>query len=386
MPVPESEVEHLFFPASRIRQVFPIQGQKQAEQQHSEQAAPFPWILSPALDLLLCCGGMVWIIGLTQFFVVDLLLPQFSANFAIAILACSHLFAESHIAATWFRIYSEPKNTRSYSIALIGPSLVLLLCFAGLSNYSFTAFMCKIYTIWVAHHFTSQTYGITLLYCIKNGCSIDAADKFVLRLMMNSVAAVAVTRQLTDDSWAVNQFIGVELPKWSFVPPSSFVIAVLILQVSVCIFAVRTFSKVLKGRKCLPVPAMLMILTIVATFTAGNELFAELRNYLPAYFHASQYLAITGAAFLMKGESAKHLPPNRKWLAFTKKEAVAYFAKLFICSGITFLLLPALLSLCVSAKEQAFAAVFCAVNLHHFISDMLIWKLRNPAVQNSLVR
>ena len=133
------------------------------------ESKPYGWILHPAIDMLLCCGGLVWAFFSVHFFLIapahNIALTQMMALFAIIL---THCFSETHTVATLVRAYRTADTRRQYAAythwaALACAAVGLLALFVQ----GLTPLLAKLYLVWVAQHFTAQTYGMVLLYCFK---------------------------------------------------------------------------------------------------------------------------------------------------------------------------------------------------------------------------
>ena len=103
------------------------------------------------------------------------------------------------------------------------------------------------------------------------------------------------------------------------------------------------------------------------------------------FFHSAQYLVVTTSVYLKE----RGLPPNISFsqiATMLRTPAFArYFALLFVVGFSVSFLFPQWLMGHQPAAGIAFACVFVTVNLHHFITDSFIWKLRDPVLQKLLV-
>src|SRR5262249_23760525 len=74
------------------------------------------WILNPAIDLIFCCGGIVWLLlGLHYLLVNVIHVPQLEQILPLIAIAGTHAFGESHTMATLVRIYRSEESRRQYA-------------------------------------------------------------------------------------------------------------------------------------------------------------------------------------------------------------------------------------------------------------------------------
>jgi hypothetical protein len=351
----------------------------------SDSPARFPWILNPVIDILFCCGGIVWLLFALQYWIVDPSENVFYAGLlSISATIAAHTFGETHIAATLFRLYSNKAMRRKhFGLAVFLPIVTVLLCACGLHIPGFTAILLKLYLLWVIQHFTGQTYGFVLIYCFKRGYLLNRLDKLTLACLLNCSAALAIVRQLTFEQWSAPAFLGQQLPFWGPLPEAIYDICVFALQLSAIAFAFRIVKKLIVERTQFPVPAMLLILTIISTLVSQQDAASVLFIYVPSLLHGTQYLALTLSQNLK--EHHCDLPADKIWTVIFKNVGLRYFGSLILVAVALFIGVPALISLFGFSWQLAFANVFCLINLHHFLTDMHIWKIRDPDLKSTLV-
>src|SRR6185295_9892019 len=126
-----------------------------------EKPAPYGWILSPAIDLLFSCGGLVWLFFGLHHFIVGSHSRDFVAQaLVVIVILATHLLSETHNIATLQRIYQDEDKTKfayfkTKLVAICGTLAILGLAFPPLA-----AIFTKVYLVWVSQHFTAQTYGL----------------------------------------------------------------------------------------------------------------------------------------------------------------------------------------------------------------------------------
>ena len=130
---------------------------------------------------------------------------------------------------------------------------------------------------------------------------------------------------------------------------------------------------------------MMIIVTTVAIFTAGQEVAGVLWIYAPAYYHATQYLAISIAQHMKELSYTGEHEPDRVLRLTGEQTGMDYYVRVMIVATALYVGLPSLLHLFGIPFALAFANVFCVLSLHHFLTDMAIWKLRDPKVHETLI-
>jgi hypothetical protein len=355
----------------------------------SQSDAPpkFPWIVNPVVDLLLCCGGLLWILAAFDFFVLrpsnnDLLYQAM----ALCTIAGTHVLSETHIGATLARVYKTPERSKKFALyTRWAASGCLLLGIAGLFVQGLTPVLAKIYLLWVAQHFTAQTYGLVLMYCYKSDYVLSAFHKRTLSWLMNSTAAFAMLRQLTYKEWNPDGFLAQHIPFWGPLPEWMIQSCTAVLIGSAVAFVCCSALKFAKERKMVPLPAMLNLLTGVLIFVVGRDATGLLWLYVPAFYHGSQYVVLSIAYYLRESGKAKIADRRRFGQLLLRSPALRYQGLLLLIAIGIFIGLPRLLGEVGISYTLAFATIFVSFNLHHFITDRAIWKLRDREVRDNLL-
>lgn len=343
----------------------------------------FPWILNPVLDLLFCCGGLVWILLLFQDCILSNLNSRWSQIAATITLSSAHLFAEAHVSATFFKIYQSKESRQQFRLCSFWQTiLTLCVCLAGLFFPPVTAALLKLYLLWVYQHFTGQAYGLILIYCMKAKFTLSAFERAILSLLLNCTAIEAITRQLLPSTESPQYFLGIDLPVWNFIPTQIHSTVYYLLLATIFVFAYIIIMRALKQQNLFPIPALLLLVTIVTAIS--TQLADRLWIYLPAFFHATQYLAITASQYI-KQQDGQSTPSNEVWRKVVSLQGLNYYSNLLVLSVLLYVLVPAFLQLLGFPQALSFATIFVVLNLHHFASDAIIWKMRDPKTRSQLI-
>ena len=351
------------------------------------QTRPYEWILHPVLDLLFCCGGAVWIFYAIHFLAFG---PESTAKPVQIMLALSALGAiglsETHVVATLQRIYCKRDQRRKFAPytvwAAVGCALVGL---AGCFFEQLVPVFLKVYLLFVAQHFTAQTYGLALLYCAKRAYVLKAWEKRILGALMQSTMLAAVLRQLTFRDWGDANLFGYQLPFWGPLP------AWICQAADTCVGICALAMVMVVGRKwqaCgrfMPLPAVLLTVTGVVIFIVGKHINSTLWIYVPAFFHGSQYIAVSLAFYLKEKGLPAGISAREIATQVTEPVAIRYLTLLFVCAVCFFHGLPFAAHLIGLKATTIAASTFAAIHFHHFLADRAIWKLRDSDVRKLLI-
>jgi hypothetical protein len=162
------------------------------------------WILNGPIDVLLSCGGLVWILFALHAASTLCGRPGLTAQplFALLVIIGTHALSETHTVATLARAYKDEETRRRFSLQTRWFALLAAVSIvAGLAFKEVTPFLSKIYLLWVVQHFTAQTYGLALVYCFKSGYRLALWEKRCIAWLLNATALMTIVRQLTFKEW-----------------------------------------------------------------------------------------------------------------------------------------------------------------------------------------
>ncbi len=336
------------------------------------------WILSPRLDLIFICGGLLWCI----FFFCYPLSFGFHPKSTLTVLLTfggALMFADSHNAATILRLIEERGLAKSHPIVSFVLPVAFVACGALLLlNSSWLSLAITLYLIVVAQHATAQAYGIAMIYLRKSGLSLGLWQVKLVRAAFHSMMIAAIVRQFCPGAPA--ESLGVKTlfhPVFDLVTPLIFdglAVAATASMFGMLIWECR------KAKVPLHPGAALLTLSTLAVFTLGQSHYLALA-LAPAYLHGSQYLAVTTSLLL---KQQKQQEQQKHYCAANLQDLCAYFGKLFSMGLAIYLVLPYGISRLGFSTVDALAVVFLMVNFHHFVADAVIWKMR-PNTQQKLL-
>ncbi|MGE4130267.1 MAG: hypothetical protein AB7F86_01445 [Bdellovibrionales bacterium] len=333
------------------------------------------WFLTPSLDLLFVCGGMVWILaGLTGLMLGLGYSYQNSATFTIFLLVSVNLLANSHTMATFVRLYHSSANRQSYfeyGFLLILP--VLGLTWIGARSETMAALFVRLYGILVGWHYARQVYGLCLLYGLKQGYQIPEVVRLSWQLLVWAVSLkVAVTRMIYPDTLA--RVLNISALPTPILPFEVFTVAkvFLILVAAACVVLIFWFG--IKRAEWPPLPAVVLLSSMTLFFLSEGLLDSILWYFIPAFFHGSQYIAVSGV-FHMNESGARNIQ------GVSLSRIVTYLLALVGGGILIYYGIPYFMGWIGFEQRIALAAVFCVVNFHHFLTDGAIWRLRTFSIR-----
>jgi len=360
------------------------------------------WLYGPVPDLLLGCGvGSLCMMAAIAWYGTGHLAAILPTGLMILI------FSLPHYGATLVRVYDRPEDRREYAMYAWWVSFGLAALFV-FSLYSplLGSILLTIYLTWSPWHYTGQNYGIVSLMLGRRGVAVPELGRRALRysfwlsyaltfLAMHGVERAANYTPVPYQG-SVYQLLPLGLPGVLTTP---LLAAVSVAYVGLTGFAIVSLLRARGGglRACAPAFVLMLTQTLWFSFPV---LFRYLRssvgdvtpfaNVYTAYgflwiaaAHAVQYLWITSYFYgLAPPESPlARRPETLQRGTYLAKAALSGFA-IWIVPAVLFA--PAYLGH-LPAEVGLSLMVAAMVNLHHFILDGAIWKLRRKSVSDRLL-
>lgn len=284
--------------------------------------------------------------------------------------ALTLLFVGPHYAATYRRAFASRDILRAHPVVTLVVPLVLLVVAIAAVRWPRTVGMTffATYVIWSGYHYSGQSLGLALLYPLRQGARLSPTEKRMVAfplyaswilslvgLFRLEVAARNPAYQLTREA-----LFRIRLPAWA-----------LVVGVALMLASLGSLARLarLRRRAGRPLPrAVWSVVTAqLAWFGIGlwNPFFTVT---LVPIFHGAQYLSIT----------SWHQTRGRSAATFALYAGTVLLLGVVISPGLMF----AGRALGGNGPVVA-AAVLSFINLHHFLMDGRIWRLRERRVSES---
>lgn len=301
-----------------------------------------------------------------------------------------------HYGATLLRVYQRPEDRRRYALFGYGASLLVLLAFVwGVYDLLVGSLLLTLYLTWSPWHYASQNYGIGMMFLRRRGVALTAWSKrlykwsFVLSFALTFLAfhgAKSGTVYAPGEyELSVYQLIPLGIPNGLvevLIPLCAGAYATCLIGSAVCFLRVASWrdlvpSAVLVGSQALwfAIPLLARhadLLTDIDPLSAEHAAYAFLWI---AAAHAVQYVWIT--RYYARTSPS---PPGRATYLW---QTVLAGAAIWVVPALVFA--PGVLGN-VPFDAGLGALVAAAVNLHHFVLDGAIWKLRDGRIARILLR
>jgi len=352
--------------------------------------SPSPWLFGPFPDLLFGCGVLYALLfGLFSVAGAELRALQPQLLFPLLVL----VFGTPHYGATLLRVYEKRRDRRAYVLFSLWATLAVAALFAlSLWWGPAATFFVTLYLSWSPWHYTGQNYGLAVMFLRRGGVALEPGLKrWIYASFVLSYALVFLLLHSTDAgandlpygyAEVSARFQPLGIPTRVTAVAAPLLIAANLLALARAAFGLRGAApRVL-------LPAALLALSQILWFSLpygleagglsapGDALRWDLRTHYflwIAVAHSIQYLWVTAYYARQSGEPGG-------W-----RGQLPHYAKV-LAAGAAVWTAPVLLFGTHTGGPLAFDAglgllVAAAVNVHHFILDGAIWKLRGPIAE-----
>jgi tetratricopeptide (TPR) repeat protein len=332
------------------------------------------WIYGPWTDLIFGCGA--WSAPLLL--IAGLLGTSHFHTWTVAFYLLAIVFNYPHFMATIYRAYHTKEEFIKYRVFTL--HLTLLLVLTGLLAHAWFPLVPWVFTLyicWSPWHYSRQNFGLLMMFLRRNGATVNTAER---RLLHYAFVASYIMLLISFQTGASGDplVLSLGLPA-RFAHPAELLMAAVFLVLS----AVAFMRLAKSGLRALAAP-LTLLLSQFLWFLVPILLALAMRIEIPqsryssgilAVLHSAQYLWITSYYAQREARAAGRVGWSR----------LAYFGAL-IAGGIAlFIPGPWIVSYVFHYDFAVSFLIFTAlVNIHHFILDGAIWKLRDSRVATLL--
>ena len=335
-----------------------------------------PWIYRPWLDLLVGCGA--WSAPLLA--IAAWMTPSHTHAWVVAFYFLAVIFNYPHFMATVYRAYRTREGFEKYKFFTLHVTLVLALtgillhAFYFLLPWVFTLYIC-----WSPWHYSGQNYGLLQMFVRRGGMTLTARERLWLRAAFISSYLMLIASFETGGS---NDplILSLGLPA-KFTIPARIAFGVAFAG---CAWLALGPSLVRNGMRAMAAP-LTLLLTQFLWFVLPTLLELHSTYQIPQTRYSSGILAVLHSAQYLWITSYYH---RRDALASGQSNwrMAGYFLTL-IAGGIAlFIPGPWIVSYIFHFDfTTSFLISTALVNIHHFILDGAIWKLRDSRIASVLI-
>jgi tetratricopeptide (TPR) repeat protein len=335
-----------------------------------------PWIYRPWLDLLVGCGA--WSAPLLA--VALLMTAAHTHAWAMAFYLLAIVFNYPHFMATIYRAYHTSADFEKYKFVTLHVTLLLLL--TGIVMHAsprFFPWLFTLYICWSPWHYSGQNYGLLMMFARRSGAEITASERRCLRGAF--VASYLMLLASFETGGSTDPLI------LSLGLPAKFTFPLrLVFGVAFMVGTFFGFRRLLRtmGARALAAPLTLastqflwfVLPTLLELNSVSQVPQTRYSSGILAVLHSAQYIWITSYYQRREARAAG----QKNW------RIAAYFATLLAGGIALFIPGPWLVSYLFHYDFTTSFLIFVSlVNIHHFILDAKLWKLRDKRVAALLV-
>ena len=335
-----------------------------------------PWIYRPWLDLLVGCGA--WSAPLLA--VALLMTPAHSHGWAMGFYLLAIVFNYPHFMATIYRAYHTRADFEKYKFVTLHVTLLLVL--TGIVMHAsprFFPWLFTLYICWSPWHYSGQNYGLLMMFARRSGAEITPRERRWLRgAFVASYLMLLASFETGGSTDPLILSLGIA-PKYTLPLRLAFGVAFMV-------FTFLGFRRLIRamGARALVAPLTLaftqflwfVLPTLLELNSVSQVPQTRYSSGILAVLHSAQYIWIT--SYYQRREALAS--GQKTW------HVAAYFTTLLAGGIALFIPGPWLVSYLFHYDFTTSFLIFVSlVNIHHFILDAKLWKLRDKRVAALLV-
>jgi hypothetical protein len=344
------------------------------------------WVSGASSDLLWGAGlgyGLLFFLMLgTGGWLMSVVPPSFMMFLVV-------LVSMPHYGATILRVYERGEDRRRYSLFSKHSTVLLALLFLwGVRDVAVGSLLFTLYLTWSPWHYTGQNYGIALLFLGRHGIPLDPRAKALLR--SSFWLSYAVTFLFIHSPYTFDPFRSVQVRFLSLNLPAMVAdVGIFVTLLGYGVTTAVVIASLLRAGGRRAAPALVLIGTQSLWFVVP----AVVKNWLPYVRFPILTSAYDGYAFswIALGHAAQYLWITAFFARSTKRSTstASFYLKTLMAGSAVWAVPLVVFAPGLIGKlpyDVGLAAVTAAVvNLHHFVLDGAIWKLRDSRVGRVLL-
>lgn len=341
---------------SAVTESLALAGQRAFPVGRMFQSVPFDYLVIGG-GLSLVTMAALWWIGQLQ--------PSPELIVPIGILGL--LLNQAHFAASTVRLYTKPGAFRLWPLLTMGVPLVAIAAVTAgvLLPEQFGWHLFALYVTWSPFHYAAQAFGLACMYHYRSGGTLDVVERrLVFWTCMLPFLQTFVVGSTTGLGWFLPDTVMARYPSLYLVIIQLGIALRILTFIAPLVVAARLL---LRGRQGLPLISWLIIFT--------NGIWWMTLNYLQAFvwatiFHGLQYLAIV---IIFHAKERSGSPTNRH---SPRYHVLWFYGVSAVLGYLLFQVWPYAFVLGGSGMAEAVLTTTAVINIHHFVVDRYIWRLR----------
>jgi tetratricopeptide (TPR) repeat protein len=332
------------------------------------------WIENAWIDLLVGCGGWSIPLLLVSYTLVERDVPRWSAVF----YALALVFNYPHYMATIYRAYGRADRGRHrlYTHYLTG--LLVVVAMAAHVRFALVPWLFTTYVMWSPWHYTGQNFGLLMMFLRRAGIAVTDAERRALHtsFVASYVMLLAAFNQGPSHDPLILS-LGLPLALAQSIEFAGAIVFVGAAAMALVAIARRTPARTLIAplTLCSTQALWFAVPLVLAAFSSLAVPQTRYSSGMVALMHSAQYLWITRYFARRDAEQSA-----------TRWSGWAWWITVVAGGMALFLPIPWLVSYGWHADfTQSVFIVAATVNIHHFMVDGVVWKLRSARVGQVLV-
>jgi len=340
-----------------------------------------PWIYNPWLDLIVGCGAWSAPLLLLSYFTLASSAQTWSVVFYVLAL----FFNYPHYMATIYRAYHRSEDFQKYRIFTVHTTGLILLTLL-LSHFwlRLLPWIFTIYLTWSPWHYSGQNYGLFMMFARRAGADPDKSTRRALYgafVVSYLVLFLGFHTGPSTDPLFLSLGIPAMVSRWEQM-------ILMVAFVALSVYGLSRLARATGWRKLIPSLTLFSSQFLWFLLPAAISLIEGLEipqnrysSGVLAVMHSAQYLWITSYYARREASARSTEPSESAGKRASHWQPLAYFGVL-VAGGIAlFVPGPWLASRAFHHDFASSFLIFTAlVNIHHFILDGAIWKLRDGRI------
>jgi tetratricopeptide (TPR) repeat protein len=356
------------------------------------QAAPFHnlWIYNSWLDLIVGCGAWSAPLLLLSYFT----LASSEQTWSVAFYVLALFFNYPHYMATIYRAYHRSEDFQKYRIFTVHTTGLILLTLL-LSHFwlRLLPVIFTIYLTWSPWHYSGQNYGLFMMFARRAGADPEKSTRRALYgafVVSYLILFLGFHTGPSTDPLFLSLGIPPAVSRWEQM-------ILMVAFVALSVYGLSRLARSTGWRKLIPSLTLFSSQFLWFLLPAAISLIKGLEipqnrysSGVLAVMHSAQYLWIT--SYYARREAgarsteAKDGAGDRAGKRASNWHPLAYFGVLVVGGIALFVPGPWLASRAFHHDFASSFLIFTAlVNIHHFILDGAIWKLRDGRIASLLL-
>jgi tetratricopeptide (TPR) repeat protein len=349
---------------------------KLSSKQGDNSAATSVWLYGPWLDLVVGCGAWSAPLLLISYFSI----ASSTREWSVAFYALALFFNYPHYMATIYRAYHRVEDFQKYRVFTVYTTGLILLTVL-LSHFSLRIlpWIFTLYLTWSPWHYSGQNYGLFMMFARRAGAKPGKVERRALYgafIASYLVLFLGFHAGTSSDPMFMSLGIPPVVARWGQIGLGAAFLAL-------SAYGLSQLARAIGWRKLLPCLTLFSSQFLWFVVSAAVSMFSGIdipqsrySSGVLAVMHSAQYLWIT--SYYARREASE--ASGRSWRPW------AYFGVL-VAGGIALFVPGPWLASRVFHHDftTSFLIFTSLVNLHHFILDGAIWKLRDGRIASLLL-